>query len=112
MQAWVDSVVEQALDRDLNRERTEKEFMSLRRLTVGALPCFDVISFSLDLPDTVMNHPKVVALNDLAVEMVILPNVSTSFPPLLHNPQGLSRTSILTRKNWWMVTVTIWWLSP
>lgn len=99
MQIWVNSVVQEATDRDHLITRTFDDFLLLRRQTGGVMPCFAMIGLGMDLPDSVIKHPAIVALTTHAIDMVILSNVSQIVRPTsLHNLMN-SRTSILTTSN-------------
>ncbi|KZT42148.1 terpenoid synthase [Sistotremastrum suecicum HHB10207 ss-3] len=73
-QNYVDSVVQQAADRDSNHIRSIEDYLILRRHTIGVLPSFDILQMDKDLPDHVVYHPKVLALVELATDMIILAN--------------------------------------
>ncbi|KZS87845.1 terpenoid synthase [Sistotremastrum niveocremeum HHB9708] len=85
LETYIDSVVVEASDRSSHRLRTTEEYLSLRRLTIGVRPCFDLIFFNtnidLDLPEIKdsLNHPMVVSLVDIAVDMIILTNDILSY---------------------------------
>lgn len=53
-------------------------YIEMRRETSGCKPVFDLIEYSLDLelPDAVVEHPVIVALNDGANDLVTWSNVS------------------------------------
>ncbi|KZS86919.1 terpenoid synthase [Sistotremastrum niveocremeum HHB9708] len=74
VQAFVDAVVIEAADRDSNHLRNMDDYLNLRRSTIGVMPCFDILQMGMDLPDDVVNHPKIVLLVDLATDMLILAN--------------------------------------
>ncbi|KZT38060.1 terpenoid synthase [Sistotremastrum suecicum HHB10207 ss-3] len=74
MQIWVNSVVQEATDRDHLITRTFDDFLLLRRQTGGVMPCFAMIGLGMDLPDSVIKHPAIVALTTHAIDMVILSN--------------------------------------
>lgn len=52
------------------------EYMEVRRLTVGARPCFAILGMGLNLPDEAVLHPVVDELSALAADMIALTNVS------------------------------------
>ncbi len=53
-------------------------YIGMRRETSGCKPVFDLIEYSLDLelPDAVVEHPVIVALNNGANDLVTWSNVS------------------------------------
>jgi hypothetical protein len=63
-------------------------YVDNRRETSGCKPVFDLIEYSLDLelPDAVVDHPVIVALNQGANDLVTWSNVSTpsALPPIYH----------------------------
>lgn len=79
-ETYLDAVVEQAADRDCNSVRSIDDYLHIRRHTVGVMPSLDVLQFEMDsdLPDSVVHHPRVLQLVDLATEMVIIENVCSS----------------------------------
>jgi len=58
-------------------------YIEMRRETSGCKPVFDLIEYSLDLelPDAVMEHPVIVALNHGANDLVTWSNVSAVLSP-------------------------------
>ncbi|KZT31631.1 terpenoid synthase, partial [Sistotremastrum suecicum HHB10207 ss-3] len=78
-QAYVDSVVQQAADRDSHIVRGIDEYLSLRRQTIGVFPSFDVLTMGMHLPDYILNHLKITALVDIANDMIIISNDICSY---------------------------------
>ena len=74
-QLYVDSVVEQARDRDHTRFRTVEEHMALRRFTIGSRPSFVIIEIGLDIPQEVFDHPLLADLRDTITDLLCLDNV-------------------------------------
>lgn len=73
----------QAADRDSNIIPDIESYISIRRDTSGCKPVFDLIEYALriDLPDDVVNHPIIKALNQGTNDLVTWSNVGTSpFP--------------------------------
>lgn len=70
------SVVEQAKDREGDRVRTVQEYMSVRRLTIGAEPSYALAELRLSLPQEVHDHPLVKGLRTDVTDMLIYDNVS------------------------------------
>ncbi|KZV79064.1 terpenoid synthase [Exidia glandulosa HHB12029] len=79
-QDWVDSVVEQALDRDSARSRNVEEYMAVRRLTIGAYFAFVLHQLGQQVPDeSAFDRPVIQRLETLAAEMIILANDAYSY---------------------------------
>ncbi|KZV99782.1 hypothetical protein EXIGLDRAFT_831178 [Exidia glandulosa HHB12029] len=79
-QDWVDSVVEQALDRDSARSRNVEEYMAVRRLTIGAYFAFVLHQLGQQVPDeSAFDSPVIRRLETLAAEMIILANDAYSY---------------------------------
>ncbi len=72
---YVDSVVQQAEDRHRRYVRNVEDYFDISRLTVGVSPATRIVRACYDLPDEVFNHPTVIALRRLGVDMMILDNV-------------------------------------
>jgi len=70
------SVVQEAKDRTHKRILTVDEYLELRRGTIGIKPCFAILETGLNLPDEAVRHPVINRLSTLAVEMILLDNVS------------------------------------
>lgn len=73
---FLESIVDQAIDRDANRYRTVDQYMERRRRNVGTRPSCVPLELSLNLTDEVFYHPVVEELTDLIVELIIIDNVS------------------------------------
>jgi hypothetical protein len=56
--------------------RSVEEYFKVRRDTVVAKPAFALIELDMNLPDEAIKHPVVEELTILAVDMIILDNVS------------------------------------
>lgn len=78
---FLESIVDQAIDRDANRYRTVDQYMERRRRNVGTRPSCVPLELGLDLTDKVFYHPMVEELTDLIVELIIIDNVSNIFIP-------------------------------
>ena len=77
--AWarfVQSVVDQARDRERGRLCTVEEHMAIRRLTIGAEPCYALAEMGLDLPQEVYDHPVLQELRADITDIIIYDNVS------------------------------------
>jgi len=91
----VAAICQQAEDRDNSFVRGVDSYMALRRGTVGAQPTFDLLLLAMEIPDEKLDDPKIVELELLATDMIILANVSpfcSVFPriPSL-TPHGYAR---------------------
>ncbi|KAF9031643.1 terpenoid synthase [Hymenopellis radicata] len=71
---YTECVRQQAEDRDHNIIRPIEEYLVMRRGTVGVRPSFDFFVLSDDLPNEVLEHPRVEALIRGAIDMSILSN--------------------------------------
>lgn len=70
------AVIEQAEDRDCDRCRSVEEYLSVRRLTIGAEPSYAVAEASMDLPQEVFDNPLLITLRRDVTDLIILDNVS------------------------------------
>ncbi|KAG5727558.1 Pentalenene synthase [Termitomyces sp. T112] len=68
------AVVDQAHDRDKNYIKNVDEYFLVRRNTIGAMPAFAVLEFSLNLPDEVFEDPVIQKLTNICVDLIILSN--------------------------------------
>ena len=66
----------QAADRTHEYIRTIDEYLEMRRDTIGAKPSFAILETGLDLPDEAVRHPIINELSILAIDMILLGNVS------------------------------------
>jgi hypothetical protein len=78
MQMFFEAVKQQALCRMEGIVPEFDAYIEMRRETSGCKPVFDLIEYSLDLelPDAVVEHPVIVALNNGANDLVTWSNVS------------------------------------
>ena len=85
MQMFFQAVHQQAFYRADGIVPVLETYIDMRRDTSGCKPVFDLVEYSLDLelPDDVIEHPVIVALNQGANDLVTWSNVSATFPPLL-----------------------------
>lgn len=72
---YLESVVQQAEDRDDDRYRTIDEYLHNRRQNIGARPSFAPMELDLDLTDEVFYHPVVQELSVYITDLIILDNV-------------------------------------
>lgn len=84
MQMFFQAVHQQALYRADGTILDLEAYIDIRRDTSGCKPVFDLIEYSLDLelPDAVVEHPVIVALNQGVNDLVTWSNVSAVLPPL------------------------------
>ena len=73
---YLDSVIDESADRAAGHIRSIPEYLELRRLTIGGYPSFLCLELGLEIPDEVMEHPKIKSLLGLVAETIILTNVS------------------------------------
>ena len=76
--AYLNSVVQQAEDRDNNSIRTIDSYLVNRRENIGARPSYVPMELDLDLPDHVFYHPVIVQLSIYIAELLTLDNVRHS----------------------------------
>ncbi|KAG7441663.1 terpenoid synthase [Guyanagaster necrorhizus] len=76
---YVAAVVQEAEERECHHIRNVEDYFDIRRQTVGIYPAHALIELGYDLPDEVFNHPTVVALRRLGVDMFILDNDLASY---------------------------------
>ena len=76
MEAYLQSVTEEAEDRMHNRVRPLEDFLRLRRLTCGGAPTLGLFEFGLDLPNEVICHPTLISLTKEGVDLLLILNVS------------------------------------
>ncbi|PAV19433.1 terpenoid synthase [Pyrrhoderma noxium] len=74
MHDYLDSVVQQAYDRDSSTVRTIDAYFEYRRNNVGTRPSFFALELELDLPDDVFYHHSILELSDCITDMVIVGN--------------------------------------
>jgi hypothetical protein len=75
-QLYVNSVLQQAIDRADNYIRDVNSYFQVRRDTIGAKPSFTLLEFTMDIPDEVMQHPVIHELSIGCIDMLIIQNVS------------------------------------
>jgi alpha-muurolene/germacrene-A/gamma-muurolene synthase len=78
MHMFFEAVHQQALYRASDIVPDFDTYVEMRRETSGCKPVFDLIEYSLDmeLPDAVMEHPVIAALNNGTNDLVTWSNVS------------------------------------
>ena len=75
---YLDSVYDQALDRDTNKIRTIKEYFEIRRDNIASRPAYLFAVMDIDIPDEAFYHPSIVALCSIIDELLVLGNVNCS----------------------------------
>jgi len=75
----MDSVVQQAVDRSNSYIRDFDSYFEVRRDTIGAKPSFAICELYLNLPEEVMNHPVIMKLTELCIDMLIIGNDLCSY---------------------------------
>ncbi|KAL0574477.1 hypothetical protein V5O48_007491 [Marasmius crinis-equi] len=78
-QDYLDSVVEQAIDRNESRIRDVETYFQIRRKTIGAFPSFAILEIHMNLPEEVFLDPVIARLAVLAVDMIIVGNDLCSY---------------------------------
>ncbi|KAJ7454224.1 terpenoid synthase [Mycena latifolia] len=73
-QLYMDSVVQQADDRNSNHIRDVKSYFEVRRDTIGAKPSFAICEIHMNLPDEIITHPVIVKLTNLCIDALIIGN--------------------------------------
>ena len=84
MHMFFEAVQQQALCRMDGIIPDFDTYVEMRRETSGCKPVFDLIEYSLDLelPDAVVEHPVIVALNNGSNDLVTWSNVSARLVPI------------------------------
>lgn len=78
-QLYMDSVVQQAIDRNNKYIRDVDSYFEVRRNTIGAKPSFAICELYMNLPDTVLCHPVIMKLTELCIDMLIIGNDLCSY---------------------------------
>jgi len=88
MQMFFQAVQRQALFRADGIVPDLEAYIDMRRDTSGCKPVFDLVEYSLDLelPDAVIEHPVIAALNQGANDLVTWSNVSCNLSPHFPHP--------------------------
>ena len=76
------AVVKQADDRANGRIPDLESYITVRRDTSGCKPCFALIEYAarIDLPDEIMSHPVIMAMEESTNDLVTWSNVSHASP--------------------------------
>jgi hypothetical protein len=77
IELFISAVAKNLDDRAKGHMYNLESFLTLRRDLVGTKPCFALIEFAarIDLPDEVMSHPVVMALENATLDHVVWSNV-------------------------------------
>ncbi|KAJ7650985.1 terpenoid synthase [Roridomyces roridus] len=78
-QHFINSVVQQAADREATYIRDVDSYMLVRRGTIGAKPAFVLCEMHMNIPDDIMEHPVVVRLSELCIDAIIISNDLCSY---------------------------------
>jgi hypothetical protein len=70
------AMVQRTADRRLKHIRSVEEYFEVRRDTISVKPAFALIELDMNLPDEAIKHPVIEELTILAIDMIILDNVS------------------------------------
>lgn len=73
---YLESVVDQAADRDSARIRDIESYINIRRNTIGAKPSFVIMEQGMDIPDNVFENEVFQRLRMATIDMLCLGNVS------------------------------------
>ncbi|KAF9072640.1 terpenoid synthase [Rhodocollybia butyracea] len=73
-QAYVNSIIQQAIDRADNHIRDVNSYFQVRRDTIGVKPSFTLLEFTMDIPDEIMEHPVIHEFTMGCVDMLIIQN--------------------------------------
>ncbi|KDR69691.1 hypothetical protein GALMADRAFT_1352301 [Galerina marginata CBS 339.88] len=92
--AYLESVVQQAYDRDNNVIRSIDAYFENRRQNIGARPSYVPLELDLNLPDHVFYHPVVEELSYYIADLIILDNDIASYNK--EQATGDDRHNILT----------------
>lgn len=76
--AYLESVVQQAADRDKDIIRTVDSYLENRRQNIGARPSYVPMELDLNLEDEVFYHPVIVELSYYIADLIIVDNVGVS----------------------------------
>jgi len=91
---YLDSVIEQAADRDNDTIRSIDSYFKTRRENIGARPSYVPAELGLDIPDEAFYHPVITELSYYIAELIILDNDMASYNK--EQATGDDRQNILT----------------
>lgn len=78
-ESFLNAVVEEVNDRSHRVVRDVDGYFAVRRGTIATRPTFAILLLSIDLPESVLDHPTIVELERLATDMVIISNDLCSY---------------------------------
>jgi hypothetical protein len=79
-ESYLRAVVKEAKDRETRHIPTSvEEYLELRRLTAGLVPSLDMILLPLDIPDHLLDDPRIKELEFMVIDMVVVANVSLQY---------------------------------
>lgn len=75
------AAVKQAEDRATGRVPDLESYITMRRDTSACKPCFALIEYAalIDLPDEVMSHPVIMAMEEATNDLVTWSNVMSHY---------------------------------
>ncbi|EIM82223.1 terpenoid synthase [Stereum hirsutum FP-91666 SS1] len=76
---YLESVVDQAADRDSARIRDIESYINIRRNTIGAKPSFVIMEQGMDIPDNVFENEVFQRLRMATIDMLCLGNDIVSY---------------------------------
>lgn len=77
---YMQAMVNEAKDREhLVIRQSIEEYLALRRFTGAIKPSFDMIMLPLNIPDEILEDPRIVDLEFMAIDMVAVANDVVSF---------------------------------
>ncbi|PCH36903.1 terpenoid synthase [Wolfiporia cocos MD-104 SS10] len=91
---YLESVVEQALDRDNGSIRTVESYFKTRRENIGARPSYVPAELGLHIPDEAFYHPVITELSYYIADLIIIDNDIASYNK--EQATGDDRHNILT----------------
>jgi Delta6-protoilludene synthase len=77
--SYLDSVVDQAEERETHKKHTIDSYMTLRRENSGIYSSWYPAEATLDIPDEVYFHPAILYLADQSADLITLDNVCYLF---------------------------------
>ncbi|KAL5513793.1 hypothetical protein ACEPAH_4194 [Sanghuangporus vaninii] len=92
--AYLESVVEQARDRETSARQCVTGYLNNRRQNIGARPSFVLLELDMDLKDDVSYHPVMMELTQYIIDMLIIDNDLVSYNK--EQAVGDDRHNILT----------------
>jgi hypothetical protein len=74
MESYCAGVLKHVKDHASDRVLSVQDMVDTRRMSIGVFPMYPLIEFAygLDMPDEVLEHPTVRALEDLGAEFVMM----------------------------------------